>query len=111
MKYLLRRKTTVTEYSKTLEHIARSFVESGIYESADEFVSDLLRDVASRKIRAYEKKIKMYEAKFGSFEEFTRKMQGSSSVRQEDQWMDWEAAINMLNAWKRVTCELGSCVS
>ena len=111
MRIVLEASTTVAEYSKTLEHIARSFVESGIYESEDEFVSDLLKDVALRKIRAYEKKIRAYEAKFGSFETFTRNLRGSASVRQEDQWMDWEAALNMMEAWKRVTCKLGSCVS
>ena len=102
---------TVVDYSKTLEHIAKSFVESGIYESADAFVSDLLKDVAVRKIRAYERKIKTYEAKYGSFEKFTRKIRGKASARQEDQWMDWEAAMNMVEAWKRVVCELGSSAS
>ena len=111
MRIIIEGSTTISEYNKTLEHIARSFVESGIYESEDQFVCDLLKDVAVRKIRAYERKIRAYEAKFGSFETFTQNIGGSASVRQEDQWMDWEAAINMLEAWKRVTCELGTCVS
>jgi len=67
--------------------------------------------MATRKIRAYQKKIKTYEAKYGSFQEFTRKIRGAASPKQEDQWMDWEAAMNMLKAWKRVTCELGSSAS
>lgn len=100
-----------TECSKTLEHIAKSFVESGIYESTDEFISDLLKDMAARKIKAYEKKIKTYETKYGSFEKFTREIGGTASPKQEDQWMDWEAAMNMLKAWKHVTCELDSSVS
>jgi hypothetical protein len=99
------------EYSKTLESIAKFFVESGIYESTDEFVCDLVKDVAARKVRAYAKKVKAYVMKFGSFQEFTRKLQGRASVRDENQWMGWEAAINMLTAWKRVTTELGFCVS
>ncbi len=100
-----------TEYNKTLEDIAKPFVESGIYGSTNAFVSDLLKDVAARKIKSYGKKIKAYEAKYGSFEKFTQKIRGTASPKQEDQWMDWEAARNMLNAWKRVTCELGSSVS
>ena len=104
-------KTTAAECSKTLEHIAKSFVESGIYDSTDEFVSDLLKDMATRKIKVYEKKIKTYEAKYGSFEKFTQKILGTASPKQEDKWMEWEAAINMLKAWKRVTCELDSIAS
>ncbi len=76
------------EYSRTLEHLAKPFVESGIYESTDAFVGDLLKDVASRKIKAYERKIKKFEAKYGSFEQFSEKIRGKATPWQEDQWME-----------------------
>jgi hypothetical protein len=97
----------VVEYNKTLEHIAKPFVESGIYDSTAAFVSDLLKDVTARKIKAYERKIKRYEAKFGSFEQFSKQICGKATPRQENQWMEWEAATNMLKAWKNVSTELG----
>jgi hypothetical protein len=100
-----------TEYSKTLEHLAKPFVESGIYEDTAAFVSDLLKDVAARKIKAYQRKIKKFEAKYGSFEQFSRKICSKATPGQEDQWMEWEASINMVKAWKSVTSELGSCAS
>lgn len=103
--------TTTAEYNKTLEHIAKSFVESGIYESTDEFVNALLKDMAARKIKAYKKKIKIYETKYGSFEKFTREIGGTANPKQENLWIDWEAAINMLKAWNHVTCEPDSSVS
>ena len=96
-----------TEYSETLEHLARPFVESGIYESTDAFVGELVKDVAARKIKAYERKIKKFETKFGSFEQFSQKIRRCATPRQEDQWMKWEAAINMLTTWQCVTSELG----
>ncbi|XHH09230.1 MAG: hypothetical protein ACFCUE_01000 [Candidatus Bathyarchaeia archaeon] len=99
------------EYSRTLEQIAKPFIESGIYASTDAFVSNLVKDVSARKIREYERKIRAFEAKYGSFDEFTRKIRGKASPKQEDRWMEWEAAINMLNAWKRVACELASFAS
>ena len=102
---------TTTEGNKTLEHIAKSFVESGIYESTDKFVADLLKDLAKRKIKTYKKKIKTYETKYGSFEKFTQKIGGTATPKQENQWMDWEAAISMPKACSRVTCELDSSVS
>jgi hypothetical protein len=70
-----------------------------------------LKDVASRKIKAYERKIKRYEAKYGSFEQFSQKICGEATPWQEDQWLEWEAAINMLKAWKHVTSELDSSAS
>lgn len=100
-----------TEYSRTLEHLAKPFVEKGIYESTDAFVSDLLKDVAARKIRSYERKIKRFEAKYGSFEQFSSKIRGKATPMQEDEWMEWEAAINMLKAWKYATSELGPSAS
>jgi len=93
-------------YCKTLEEIAKPFIESGLYNSVDAFVGNLLKDVAARKVKVYERKIAAYQAKYGSFDAFTKKLQGRASPKQEDQWMEWEAAINMLEAWRQVTREL-----
>ena len=48
----------VTRYNRTLEQIARPFVETGIYESRDAFVKDLVKDVVASKVSLYEKKIR-----------------------------------------------------
>ena len=100
-----------TQYSRTLDHFAKPFVDSGMYKSTDEFVSDLLKDVASRKIKEYERKIKRYQAKYGSFEGFSQKIRNKATPNQEDMWMQWEADANMLQAWKRVNSELDSSAS
>ncbi len=99
------------QYSKTLEEIAKPFVESGIFASTDAFISNLVRDVAERKISQYETEISAFEAKYGPFDSFTRKIQGKATPKQEDQWMQWEGAVNMLKAWKQVVCELDSHAS
>ena len=101
----------VTRYNRTLEQIARPFVETGIYQSRDEFVKDLVKDVVAGKVSLYEKKIKGFESKHGSFKEFTRKLVRGASPKQEDLWMEWEGARNMLKAWKRAAKELGSSAS
>jgi len=51
-------------------------------------VGELLKDVAARKIKAYERKIRKFEAKYGSFEQFSQKIRGSATPWQEDQWME-----------------------
>ncbi len=101
----------VGDYGRALEQIAKPFIESGIYASTDAFVSSLVKEVSARKICEYEQKIKAFEAKYGSFDSFTQKIRGKASPKQEDQWMEWEASINMLNAWKHVACELDSLAS
>lgn len=96
------------QYVRTLQHIAKPFLESGVYKSQEAFVKDLVKDVASRKVRTYQKKIRTYEARHGSFEQYSKIISGSATPRQEDQWMEWEAARDLLKAWKRVAKELGS---
>jgi hypothetical protein len=67
--------------------------------------------MAARKVKFYGKKVRSYKAKYGSFAEFTRKLRGKASPKEEDQWMDWDAAVNMLNSWEHVTSELDSRAS
>ena len=100
-----------TEYTRTMENLAKPFVASGIYESTEAFVNDIVKDVASRRIKSYERKIRRYETKYGSFEAFSRKISGKATPAQEDLWMDWEASLNMLKAWKFVTSRLDSNAS
>jgi hypothetical protein len=78
---------------------------------SDQFVSDILKEMAARKVKFYGKKVRSYKAKYGSFAEFTRKLRGKASPKEEDQWMDWDAAVNMLNSWEHVTSELDSRAS
>ncbi|MHB2036166.1 MAG: hypothetical protein ACYCPW_05420 [Nitrososphaerales archaeon] len=82
--------------------MAKPFLKSGIYKSPDAFVKDLVKDVAASKVKVYEKKIKVYESRYGSFEQFSHRIRGDASPSQEDRWMEWEGARNMLKAWKHV---------
>ncbi len=101
----------MTERSKSLEDIAKTISQSGIHKSTDASFNVLLKVSADKRIKAYKKQIKKYEAKHGSFKEFTQKISGKASPKQEDEWMEWEAAINMLKAWKRINSELDSNAS
>jgi Arc/MetJ-type ribon-helix-helix transcriptional regulator len=93
---------TSQEFGKELEHIARPLVEAGIYTSQEAFVRDIVKDMAMNRVRTYESAVRRYRAKYGSLERFGAKIKGNASPRQEDDWMEWEAADNMLRAWKKV---------
>jgi hypothetical protein len=89
-------------FGKELEHIARPLVEAGIYPSQEAFVRDIVKDYAMNRVRTYESAVRRYRAKHGSLERFGTKIKGKASPKQEDASMQWEAAEDMLRAWKKV---------
>jgi len=93
---------TSQELGKELEHIARPLVEAGIYASQEAFVRDIVKDMATNRVRTYESAVRRYRARYGSLERLGTKIKGRASPRQEDAWMAWEAAEDMLRAWKKV---------
>ena len=93
---------TSLEFGKELEHIAKPLVEAGIYASQEAFIRDIVKDMAMNRVRTYESAVRRHRAKHGSLERFGAKIKGKASPKQEDDWMEWEAAEDMLRAWKRV---------
>jgi hypothetical protein len=93
---------TSQEFGKELEHIASPLVEAGIYASQEAFVRDIVKDMATNKVRMYESAVRKYKAKYGSLERLGARIKGKASPKQEDDWMAWEAAKDMLRAWKKV---------
>lgn len=101
-----RRLMTSQEFSKELEHIAKPLVEAGIYESQEAFLREVVKDLAAHYIKMYEKTVNRYKTRHGSLESFGAKIKGKATPNQEDEWMEWEAAQNMLRAWKNVAKSL-----
>ena len=98
----------MAEATRSIEDIAKPFVEFGIYDSEDKFLEDVVREMVKSKIAAYEKIIKRFQAKYKTpFSEFTKKMERRATPEQEDEWMEWESSVNMLNAWKKAAREIG----
>ena len=59
----------------------------------------LIRDVTEDKIRYYEHVIKKFERSYGmGFSDFSKKLEQGATIKEEDDWMEWEAAVNMLDA-------------
>jgi hypothetical protein len=66
----------------------------------------VVKEMAQRRIQSYERTIREYEARYGSWDRFREYIQGKATPEQEDQWMEWEAARNMLKAWRELEKEL-----
>ena len=80
--------------------LAKPFTDVGLYDSTTTFFKGLIRDVIEHKISHYEHIIKKFERKYGmSFSDFSKKLEQGATIKEEDDWMEWEAAINMLCAW------------
>jgi len=96
------------EYTKQIEHLVKPFMELGLYDSPERFLRDLIKVLAKEKMKAYERTIRRFKNKHRmSFEEFTEKLEGKATPELERDWMEWEAAINMHNAWKKASQEIG----
>ena len=69
------------------------------HDSTRTFSRGLIRDVTENKLRYYEHVIKKFERRYGmSFSDFSKKLEQGATIKEEDDWMEWEAAINMLDA-------------
>ncbi|VVB55428.1 Uncharacterised protein [uncultured archaeon] len=79
-----------------LKHAARPLVELGLYDSARDFIRDITKEFINHKIEFYKKQIAAFKKKYGSFETFSKKLEKGASIAEEDEWMDWEAAEDML---------------
>ncbi len=90
------------------KHIARPLMELGLYDSTREFIKDVTSELIRHKIEIYQKQLKAFEQKYRiSFNAFSKKLEKGASITEEDEWMEWEAAKNMLKAWKQAAKEIG----
>jgi hypothetical protein len=93
-----------------LKHAALPLVELGLYDSPGEFIKDVTSDFIKHKIQFYKKQLKTFEKKYNmSFNALSKKLETGASIPEEDDWMEWEAADNMLKVWKKAAEETGIC--
>jgi len=63
------------------------------------FFRGLIRGMTENKLRYYEQVIKKFERRYGmGFSDFSKKLEQGATIKEEDDWMEWEAAVNMLDA-------------
>lgn len=92
-----------------LKYVAKPLVELGLYGSTREFIQEITSEFIKHKIEFYKKQLKVFEKKYGmSFSAFSKKLENSASIPEEDDWMEWEAAENMIGVWKQAAKESGT---
>lgn len=96
------------EFLVELKEAALPLVELGLYNSPGEFIKDVISDFIMHKILFYKKQLNMFEKKYSmSFDELSKKLETGASISEEDDWMEWEAAQNMLRVWNKAAKETG----
>lgn len=84
------------------EKLAKPFIDAGLYDSGAVFFRDLIRDVVEHRLNHYKQTIKKLERKYSmGFDDFSKKLELGATIEEEDDRMEWGAAINMLGAWRK----------
>lgn len=97
---------------KKIESLVKPFVDLGIYDSPEKFIRDMIIKFVADRISYYGKTIERFESKYKmTFSEFTKSLKGKATPKLEDDWMEWESAINMLETWKRAMKRTGTSAS
>jgi hypothetical protein len=90
-----------------LTTIAKSLVVTQKYKDLDEALYALAIAEADRKVAKYRHRISHLRKKYDmTFDEFTTHLRGRATIEQEDDWLEWEAALDMLSDWEATKKEL-----
>lgn len=93
-------------YLETLHKVAGPLIQSGLYATESEFLRDLLTDYAQHQLEEEEKVVLGFEKQYISWEKFSDALMNIATPRQEDEWMEWEAAREGIKAWQETLDEL-----
>jgi hypothetical protein len=97
------RKMTKVSAAAVLNGIADTLVVEAKFTSKEDALRSLARSAVRERMVRYRRRIQRLERKHGAdFAEFTRRIKGSATPQQEDDWLAWRSAIEMLNEWKAV---------
>ncbi len=81
-------------------HLVKPLVTAGIYKNEETALAAIIIDYINRKKNEYEQIIAGFETKFGKkFDVFSQALTHNASMEDEDQWMEWNGAIEMRDSW------------
>jgi hypothetical protein len=88
---------SATSLSQVAAILTEPFAQTGIYASPEQALKHIILDYIERQIAWAEAEIQRYEQKHQqTFSEWTESLLGQASIAEEDDWMEWEATIDML---------------
>ena len=86
--------------TKQIQQLIKPLVVSGIYKNEASALNDIVIEFIKNKLNGYKTIIEKFELKYKTgFNEFTANIKNTASITEEDDWMDWKAAMEMKGAW------------
>jgi hypothetical protein len=83
-----------------LNGIADTLLLEGKFTSKEDALRSLARAVVRERMAPYQRRIRRLKRKHGTdFDGFFRILAGSAAPEQEDDWLSWRAAVDMLSEW------------
>ena len=86
-----------------LNGIADTLVLEAKFASKEDALRSLARAAVRERMVRYRRRIQRLERKHGTdFDGFTRIIAGNAAPQQEDDWLSWRSAVDMLIEWQAV---------
>ena len=86
---------------ETVNNMLRPLVMSGIYKDESAALKDIVLDYIDRKRKEYDTVISFFMKKYHTdFDTFTKGIENSATLEDEDDWMEWKGAIEMKTSWQ-----------
>lgn len=92
---------------KILTHLIKPLVLSGVYKSETVALKDIVITQIESKIKTYDRIIKSFQKKYRKdFDTFSKDLANKATPGLEDDWMEWNGAIEMKKAWSEALKEV-----
>jgi hypothetical protein len=99
---------SATSLAQVAAILTEPFVRTGIYASPEQALKHIILDYIERQIAWAEAKSQRYEQKYQqTFAEWTESLSRQATIAKEDDWMEWEATIDMLEGWRQIKAQVG----
>jgi len=97
---------TVT-LDRVIPMLIEPLVKVGLYPSQEIALKGIVLQQVQWQIEEARQEIALFERKYGcSLEELTALLKGRATIKEEDDWMAWESALDILASWQQVQEEL-----
>ncbi len=92
---------------KILTHLIKPLVLSGVYKDETVALKDIVVTHIEGKIKTYDRIIKTFQKKYGrDFDTFSKDLRNKATPELEDDWMEWNGALEMKKAWNEALKEV-----
>lgn len=93
--------------TQTVSLLTEPFVRTGVYANTQQALKHIILDHIERQIAWAEAEIRRYEQKYQcTFAEWSASLSGRATAADEDDWMEWEATLDMLDGWRQIKAQV-----